>query len=84
MPVHDDFPTNYLRGDGVKYRDREELEVSELLAVRARFEATGGPTTNWGIEYAIRKDDQVLNIYISQPKPEIEALFEQVVRTLQW
>ena len=39
---------------------------------------------NWGIEYVIRKDDTVLDVYISQPGPEIEAEFEAMIGTLRW
>src|SRR4051794_11315846 len=54
-----------------------------LPAVRARFR-TADPTPNWGAEYAIGKADRVFRIYISQPQPDIEAVFDTVVRTLEW
>src|SRR5215510_2378757 len=94
-PLHGDFPADSLRdksfpaqegagiSPGVQYTDRQELLVNGLPAVRARFRSSG-PTPNWGIEYAIRKDDQVLDIYISQPRPEIEADFEKMISTLRW
>lgn len=84
------FPADYLKERGgtetrgaVTYMDRQELSVNGLSAVRAKFQSSG-PTPNWGIEYAIRKGNQVLDIYISQPKPEVEAEFEKVIETLQW
>jgi hypothetical protein len=90
MPLRGSFPGDYLRdaegtgsGSGVRYTDRQELLISGLPAVRARFQSSG-PTPNWGVEYVIQKGSQVLDIYISQPKPEVEAEFEKVIRTLQW
>lgn len=90
LPLQGNFPADYLRERGgtgtrgaVTYMDRQELSVNGLSAVRAKFQSSG-PTPNWGIEYAIRKGTQVLDIYISQPKPEVEAEFEKVVGTLQW
>jgi hypothetical protein len=95
MPQRGAFPTNYLRDEvfpmqseasvsrGVKYMDRQELLVNGLPAVRARFQSFG-PTPNWGIEYAIAKGDEVISIYISQPRPEVEAEFDKMIGTLQW
>lgn len=80
------FPADYLKeeaGGNVTYTSRKELSINGLPAVEARFQSAG-PTPNWGVEYAISKGDQVLDIYISQPKQDVEALFEQVVRTIQW
>lgn len=68
---------------GVRYADRRELVVSGLLAVRARF-TSFGPVPNWGVEYAIAKGDLVLHVYISQPRPDVEAQFEQMIETLTW
>ena len=83
------FPDDYLLSSSrlsrsVKYTDRRELAINTLSAVRARFESTGGPVPNWGVEYAIRKDDKVMKIYISQPKPAIEQQFDEVVTSLRW
>ena len=95
IPLQKDFPSDYLRdksfpaqeGVGihpvVKYTDRRELLVNELPAVRARFQSFG-PTPNWGVEYAIKKGGKVLDIYISQQRPEIETEFEKMISTLQW
>ena len=88
------FPTDYLPpetppghefdvGRGVSYTDRAELVVGGLEAVRARFRSSG-PTPNWGVEYAIRKGDRILDAYISQPRPEIEEEFDRVIATLEW
>lgn len=95
LPVEGSFPTDYLRpgttpadeqldvGRGVSYTDRSELVVGGLQAVRARFRSSG-PTPNWGVEYAIRKGDRILDAYISQPHPDIEAEFDRVIATLEW
>jgi len=89
------FPADYLRageeaaeqrlgvGRGVTYSDREELSIGGLDAVRARFRSAG-PTPNRGIEYAIRKGNQILDAYASRPTPEVEAAFDLVMRTLEW
>jgi hypothetical protein len=68
---------------GIAYADRESVEIAHLPAVRASF-CTAGPTPNWGVEYAIRKDKALLDIYISQPSPAILSEFEAIVRTLEW
>jgi hypothetical protein len=89
-----DFPGTYLQetpvgggtggiGRGVQYTERSERTVGGLRAVRARF-ATVGDVPNWGVEYVVNKGDLVLDIYISQPLPEIEEEFESVLSTLQW
>ena len=83
------FPDDYLISPsplthGIRHTGRQELEINTLPAVRARFESTGGPVSNWGVEYAIRKGDKVMKIYISQPKPEIEQQFDEEVTTLRW
>lgn len=90
LPLQGNFPADYFEEEegpetrgAVTYTDRRELSVNGLSAVRANFQSSG-PTPNWGIEYAIRKGDQVLDIYISQPKPEVEAEFEKMIGTLQW
>jgi len=88
-PLEDKFPDDCLISSsplarGVRYTDRRELEINTLSAVRARFDSTGGPVPNWGVEYSIRKGDKVMKIYISQPKPEIEQQFDEVVATLRW
>lgn len=88
-PLGGKFPDDYLVSSspltrGVSYTDRQELEIYTLPAVRARFHSAGGPVPNWGVEFAIRKGDKVMKIYISQPKPEIEQQFDQVVKTLRW
>src|SRR5262245_19493134 len=89
------FPGDYLRdksfpggegsgiSPGIRYTDRQELFINGLPAVRARFRSSG-PTPNWGIEYAITKGAQVLDIYISQPRPEVEDAFERMIETLEW
>jgi hypothetical protein len=68
---------------GVEYSERGESTIGGLPAVRARFRSFGDQP-NWGIEYAIRKDDRVLRIYISRPDPQIEELFDRMVTTLRW
>jgi len=90
-----EFPADYLRADneladrqlqvgrGVAYSDRSELVVNGLPGVRARFRSAG-PTPNWGVEYAIRKDDRILDAYASRPSQEVEAEFDRVIRTLEW
>ena len=84
-----DCPSAYMReaalevGRGVAYSDRAELRVGGLPAVRARFRS-GGPTPNWGVEYAICKDADILDVYVSRPSGEIEAQFDEVIATLQW
>ncbi len=90
-----DFPTDYLRpevepadrdmevGRGVAYSDRSELVVNGLPGVRARF-VSAGPTPNWGLEYAIRKEERVLDAYISRPSSAVEADFDRVIATLDW
>ncbi len=90
LPVEADFPGEYLHTDrgfevgrGVEYSDRSEFVVHGLTAVRARFRSSG-PTPNWGVEYAIRKDDRILDAYVSQPSPDVEADFDRVIGTLQW
>lgn len=95
LPLEADFPGEYLRADleraaqhmqvgrGVVYANRSELVVNGLPAVRARF-SSAGPTPNWGVEYAIRKDDRVLDAYVSRPSPDVEADFDRVVATLEW
>ena len=88
-PLEGKFPDDYLISGsplsrGVKYTDRHELRVSTLSAVRAKFESLQGVMTNWGVEYAIRKDENVMRIYISQPKTRIEKQFDAVVNTLRW
>jgi hypothetical protein len=95
VPLEDGFPAEYMRPDiepggqrfqvgrGVTYSDRRELAIAGLPAVRARFRSAG-PTPNWGVEYAIRKGDRILDAYISQPSPEIEAEFDAVIGTLEW
>jgi len=95
LPLEGDFPSAYLApeteptaqriqvGHGVTYTDRTEAVVNGLPAVRARFRSSG-PTPNWGVEYAVRKGDFVLDVYVSRPTPEVEAEFEQVIATLEW
>ncbi len=95
LPLEAEFPADYLRtedelaerqlevGRGVAYSDRSELVVNGLPGVRARFRSAG-PTPNWGVEYAIRKNDRILDAYVSRPSPEIEAEFDRVIRTLEW
>lgn len=95
LAARGDFPSDYLDssvppsaegpdiGRGVAYSEREELVINGLPAVRARFRSAG-PTPNWGVEYAVRKGANVLDAYISQPAPDVEAEFEQTVRTLVW
>lgn len=83
------FPDDYLisyspLSRSIKYTDRRGLDINTLPAVRGRFESTGGPVPNWGVEYAIRKGDKVMKIYISQPRLEIEQQFDEVVKTLRW
>jgi hypothetical protein len=68
---------------GIEYRDRQELAIANLPAIRANFR-TSGPTPNWGVEYAIRKGDRILDIYVSQPAPDVLKEFEAIVRTLRW
>ena len=81
--VRGNFPADYPNSSGVKYSERRQLRVNGLSAVRARFQSSG-PVPNEGIEYAVRKGDNVLSIYISQPKPNVEKLFDEVVKTLRW
>lgn len=69
--------------EGIEYTNRDEVEISALPAVRASFR-TKGPTPNWGVEYAIKKGDLVLDFYVSQPSPEILNEFEDIVHTLNW
>ena len=97
MPLRDNFPDDHLANQevitqgqteeridrGILYNSREELEINGLSAVQAKFESFG-PTPNWGLEYRIRNGDQILSIYISQPEPEIEMTFIEVVNTIQW
>jgi hypothetical protein len=85
-----DFPGTYLQetpaggiGRGVQYTERIERTVGGLRAIRARFAAVGD-VPNWGVEYVVNKGDLVLDIYISQPRPEIEEQFESVISTLKW
>jgi hypothetical protein len=82
-PAGDSFPEDYPNSPGVQYTDHQQLEINSLPAVRARFQSSG-PVPNWGVEYAVHKGDSVLSIYISQPSPEIEKLFDEVVKTLRW
>lgn len=68
---------------GVEYGEHRKSLVAGHPAVRARFRSFGDQV-NWGIEYAVRKQNRVLHIYISRPDPETENLFEKMVATLQW
>lgn len=89
------FPADYLQpgiepadqrlevGRGVAYTDKRELTVHGMPAVRARFRSAG-PVPNWGMEYAIRKGDQVLDVYISRPSPALEVEFDNVISSLNW
>lgn len=83
-PAREAFPKDYPNSSNVHYTDHQQLDINSLPAVRARFQSSGGPVPNWGVEYAVRKGDRVLSIYISQPSPETEKLFDEVVRTLRW
>ena len=95
LALEAEFPADYLRTDNelgdrqlqvgreVGYSDRSELVVNGLPGVRARFRSAG-PTPNWGVEYAIRKDDRILDAYVSRPSQEVEAEFDRVIRTLEW
>ncbi len=69
-------------GRGVTYSARRELTVNGLPAIRARFESVG-PTRNWGVEYVVALRNIVIDAYISQPSPAIEAQFDAVMATLQ-
>ena len=82
-PARDSFPKDYPASPNVQYTDHQQVDINSLPAVRARFQSPG-PVPNWGVEYAVRKGDSLLSIYISQPSPEIEKLFDEVVRTLRW
>jgi hypothetical protein len=82
-PTRASFPEDYPNSPGVQYTDHQQLTINSLLAVRAKFRSSG-PVPNWGVEYAVRKGGVVLSIYISQPTPEIEKLFDEVVGTLRW
>jgi hypothetical protein len=91
-PRHAPFPSAYLTEQaagehrlrrGVHYADRRELVLNGLPAVRARFTSVG-PVPNWGVEYAVANEDLVLRIYISQPRPEVEAQFEKMMGSLTW
>jgi hypothetical protein len=82
-PSHGRFLRDYPRNRGVQYTDHRQLLINSLPAVRARFRSSG-PVPNWGIEYAVRKEDLVLSIYISQPSPEMETVFDEVVASLRW
>jgi hypothetical protein len=82
-PVQGAFPKDYPNSPGVQYSDRQQMDLSSLPAVRAKFR-TLGSTPNWGVEYALQRADLVLSIYISQPSPETEKLFDEVVGTLRW
>jgi hypothetical protein len=77
------FLEDYPNSPGVQFADHQQRMVHSLPAVRAQFRSSG-PVPNWGIEYAVRKGDSVLSIYISQPTPETEKLFDEVVGTLRW
>jgi hypothetical protein len=70
-------------GGAVEYWERQESMIAGLPGVRARFRSFGDQP-NWGIEYAIRKGDRVLRIYLSRPDPETEVLFDRMVATLRW
>lgn len=95
LPLEAEFPTDYLRtkgdfanrqldvGRGVAYTGRSELVVNGLPGVRARFRSAG-PTPNWGVEYAIRKGDFILDAYVSRPSQEVEVEFDRVIGTLEW
>jgi hypothetical protein len=95
LPLEGDFPSDYLQpgrtpreqhlevGRGVSYSDRSDVTVGGLPAVRARFRSSG-PAPNWGVEYAISKGNVILDAYISQPRPDIEADFDRVIATLEW
>jgi hypothetical protein len=76
-----------LRADGpvggVEYSERRELTIAGLPAVRARFRSFGDQP-NWGVEYAIRRGDRVLRIYVSRPDSDTEVLFDRMVATLRW
>jgi hypothetical protein len=82
-PARDSFPEKYPNSPGVQYTDHQQLDINSLSAIRARFRSSG-PVPNWGVEYAVRKGAYVLSIYMSQPSPEMEKLFDEVVRTLRW
>ncbi len=82
-PARDSFPKDYPNSPGVHYTDQQQWDINSLPAVRARFRSSG-PVPNWGVEYAVRKGTSVLSIYISQPNPEVEELFDEVVKTLRW
>jgi hypothetical protein len=95
LALEAEFPADYLRtegesgeqelevGRGVAYSDRSELVVNGLPGIRARFRSAG-PTPNWGVEYAIRKGDRILDAYVSRPNQDVEAEFDRVIRTLEW
>jgi hypothetical protein len=95
LPLEAEFPADYLRaedelagpqlevGRGVAYSDRSELLVNGVPGVRARFRSAG-PEPNWGVEYALRKGDRILDAYVSRPSQDVEAEFDLVIRTLQW
>lgn len=80
-----DFPVQGAAGAvrSLRYTRRQDLHVNGLAAVRAEF-TTSGPTPNWGIEYVIWKDGAVLDVYISQPRPEIVTQFDAMIRSLHW
>ena len=82
-PVRASFPTDYPNSPSVLYSDHQQVEINSLPAVRATFRSSG-PVPNWGVEYAVHKGDCVLSIYISQPSPDVEKLFDEVVGTLRW
>jgi len=82
-PVQGKFPNDYPNSSGVTYTERRLVKIGSLPAVRARFRSSG-TVPNEGVEYAVGKGSSVLNIYISQPAPKIEKLFDDVVQTLSW